>query len=214
MEKYLELRNKMVEEQLKKRGISDRHVLNAFLSVPRHCFVRDSEKHLAYGDHPLSIGEDQTISQPFIVALMTEALGLTGEEKVLEIGTGSGYQAAILADIAREVYTVERISPLGEKAREILHGLGYENIYFKIGDGTLGWKEEAPFDGIIVTAAAPRVPASLVEQLSPDGRLVVPVGSSFEQDLLLVTRDTEGEVKKQSLGGCRFVPLIENRDGD
>ncbi len=205
---FKELRQRMIEKQLKSRGIKDKRVLEAFLKVPRHEFVNKVDQHLAYGDHPLSIGEGQTISQPFIVALMTETLELGGEEKVLEIGTGSGYQTAILAELAREVYTVERVVSLGESARRVLSQLGYDNIYFKIGDGNVGWPEKTPFNGIIVTAAAPRTPDALLEQLAPGGRMVVPVGSGFEQDLMLFIK-REDRVEKQSLGGCRFVPLIE-----
>ncbi len=207
---FQEMRELMVREQLVVRGIKDEKVLEAFRSVPRHLFVPYSEQHLAYRDHPLGIGRGQTISQPYIVALMTEALGLEGGEKVLEIGTGSGYQAAILAEIADTVYTVERIMQLQETARKVLDLLGYSNIRFRIGDGTRGWPEEAPFDRILVTAAALKPPPSLLSQLSEEGgRMVIPAGNCWSQDLLLITREKD-DFKERVLCGCRFVPLIGN----
>lgn len=205
---YHEVRERMVKEQLVSRGIRDEKVLEAFRKVPRHRFVPPAEQHLAYRDHPLGIGQGQTISQPYIVALMTEALGLRGGEKVLEIGTGSGYQAAILAEIAGTVFTMERLPELIQKAKKALEELGYTNIYFHTGDGTKGLPEKAPFDGILVTAATSKPPPSLLAQLSEDGgRLVIPAGDCWSQELLLITRQKD-EFLKHSLCGCRFVPLI------
>ncbi|MBW2148847.1 MAG: protein-L-isoaspartate(D-aspartate) O-methyltransferase [Deltaproteobacteria bacterium] len=197
----------MLENQLISRGIKDQRVLNALRKIPRHLFVEEALHHQAYGDHPLPIGEKQTISQPYIVALMTEALELKGSEKVLEIGTGSGYQTAILAELADMVYSIERIPPLVYKARKTLDELGYFNINIRIGDGTKGWEEESPFDAIIVTAASPEVPRPLQEQLIVGGLMVVPVGGRYSQDLIKVERTEKGFVQ-QNLGGCRFVSLI------
>ena len=200
-------RELMVERQLVRRGISDPRVLEAFRKVPRHLFVPRGLQSSAYADHPLPVGEGQTISQPYMVALMTECLGLGEGERVLEIGTGSGYQAAILAELAAEVYTVERIAALSERAREILEKLGYTNIRFLVGDGTKGWPEHAPYDGIIVTAGAPRVPDPLVEQLAEGGRLVIPVGGSWAQELAVLRRTKRG-VTRRNVCGCVFVPLV------
>ena len=187
-EYWQRLRNEMVDSQLIPRGIHDELVLSAFRKVPRHCFVsKEVRRENAYSDHPLSIGKGQTISQPYMVALMTELLQLKGEEKVLEIGAGSGYQAAILAELAKEVYTVERIRPLMVKARNTLAELGYTNILFKAFDGTLGWKEYEPYDAIMVTAGAPKVPEPLLDQLAEGGRLIIPVGNRFSQELIKVT---------------------------
>ncbi len=197
----------MVEEQIVSRGIKDPRVIAAMKKVPRHLFVEEALQSQAYSDHPLPIGEKQTISQPYMVALMTEALQLKGNEKVLEIGAGSGYQSAILAELAERVFSIERIRALAIKARQLLYELGYINIEIKIFDGTYGWAEEAPFDGIIVTAGAPDIPQPLVDQLVMDGRLVIPVGDAYVQDLIRVTK-TKGEMKKEDLGGCRFVKLI------
>jgi protein-L-isoaspartate(D-aspartate) O-methyltransferase len=197
----------MVEHQLRGRGIRDPRVLGAFLSTPRHRFVKPTHTDQAYEDHPLDIGYGQTISQPYMVALMTEALGLIGAERVLEIGTGSGYQTAILAELSLEVLTVERIPELAAEAQRVLGELGFGNIRFRVGDGTLGWPEEAPFDRILVAAAAPAIPKPLTDQLAEGGRLVVPVGSRGSQDLTLIQRRA-GELHQQSLGGCVFVPLI------
>ena len=202
-----ELRKKMVEDMIISRGIKDKKVISAFLKIPREEFVPQELKEYAYIDSPLSIGEGQTISQPYIVALMTEELKLTGNEKVLEIGTGSGYQSAILAEIGCEVYSVERIESLAKKAESILKKLGY-NVKIKIGDGTLGWEEYSPYDRIIVTAAGPKIPETLLAQLSEnEGRLVMPVGDKFIQDLILVIKRGK-EIEKINLGGCQFVPLI------
>jgi len=187
--------------------ISDERVLDAVARVRRELFVPRSSRHLAYEDRPLPIGEGQTISQPFIVALMTQSLELVGTEKVLELGTGSGYQAAILAELAREVITVERLPKLALSARRTLNNLGYTNVKVHLAKRTLGWRAEAPYDAIVVTAAAPRIPKELMDQLVVGGRLVVPVGSRWEQDLLQVIKRKEGTTIK-NLTPCRFVPLI------
>lgn len=200
-------RKTMVETQLKPRGIKDRQILKAFMDVPRHEFVPDKYKDVAYEDHPLPVGEGQTISQPFIVAEMTKLLGVEKGDKVLEIGTGSGYQAAILASMGVEIYTVERNHSLAEKSSEILKKLGYIDIHIKEGDGTLGWPENAPYKGIIVTAASPKAPEPLIDQLDEDGRLVIPVGSRLSQ-ILKVYHKVEGKIAESSHGGCMFVPLI------
>ncbi|NPA15098.1 MAG: protein-L-isoaspartate(D-aspartate) O-methyltransferase [Deferribacteres bacterium] len=203
-----EERRKALVELLRKKGIRDERVLNAILRVPRHLFVPPELVDRAYDDRPLPIGKGQTISQPYIVALMTEALGIDEDSRVLEIGTGSGYQAAVLAEIAKDVYTVERIPELSERARKIIEGLGYKNVFFKVGDGTCGWPEHAPYDAIIVTAASPRIPKPLIKQLKVGGRLVIPVGNELTQELLRITKITEdGKVDIESLGGCVFVKL-------
>jgi protein-L-isoaspartate(D-aspartate) O-methyltransferase len=206
-DEYQSLRAHMVETQIRRRGITDPRVLQAMGKVPRHLFVSSYLKEQAYNDYPLPIGEEQTISQPYIVALMTEALELTGTEKVLELGTGSGYQAAILGELAREVFTIERLASLADQARRVLKSLGYDNVHVLTGDGTLGWPPEAPFDAILVTAGAPQVPQPLVEQLALGGRLVIPVGDQYSQTLTRVRQTTEG-LKSDYLGGCRFVRLI------
>ena len=208
---YDELRQRMVREQLISRGIKDKRVLEAFRRVPRHRFVTSGDTGQAYGDHPLPIGQDQTISQPYIVALMTESLQLRGHEKVLEVGTGSGYQAAILAELVPAVYTVERLPDLMEKARQVLDELGYSNIYYKAGDSAIGWPEESPFDAVLVTAAAKTIPQELTDQLAPGGRMVIPVGNSFLQELVLITREKTG-LRKEKLCGVRFVPLILDKE--
>jgi protein-L-isoaspartate(D-aspartate) O-methyltransferase len=200
-------RLKMVEEQIVFRGIKNAQLIAAMKKIPRHLFVEEALQNQAYNDHPLPIGEKQTISQPYMVALMTEALLLTGKEKVLEIGTGSGYQTAILAELSEKVFSIERIRPLAIRARKLLYELGYFNVEIKIFDGTFGWMEESPFDAIIVTAGSPDIPQPLIDQLAMGGRLVIPVGDAFVQDLFRVTRAEEG-VKKEDLGGCRFVKLI------
>ena len=202
-------RRQMVDRQLKNRGVKDARVLEAMADVPRHLFVDEALAHKAYGDHPVPIGENQTISQPFIVAQMTEALSLTGDERVLEVGTGSGYQAAVLAELSYRVYTVERIRSLMIRARTLLEKLGYRNILFKYSDGSVGWAEQAPFDAIIVTAGAPDVPQPLVDQLAPGGRLVIPVGRDrYAQSLLKIVKDAHGRTSRNYLGGCRFVDLV------
>ncbi|MBD3426001.1 MAG: protein-L-isoaspartate(D-aspartate) O-methyltransferase [Candidatus Omnitrophica bacterium] len=200
-------RKRMVDEQLLPRGIKDPRVIEAFLKVPREAFVPRPYNIASYADRPLPIGEGQTISQPYIVALMTECLGLSGGEKVLEVGTGSGYQAAILAEICAEVYTVERQERLLKRTRKLLDRQGYRNIHFMCGDGTLGWDEGAPYDGIIVTAAAPQVPERLKDQLAEEGRLVIPVGEQYSQVLSVVTR-RGNDFARENVCGCVFVPLI------
>jgi protein-L-isoaspartate(D-aspartate) O-methyltransferase len=200
-------RSKMVEDQIIPRGIKDARVIAAMRKVPRHLFVEEALQSQAYSDHPLPIGEKQTISQPYMVALMTEALQLKGKEKVLEIGGGSGYQTAILAELSEKVFSIERIRSLAIRARQLLYELGYYNVELKIFDGTYGWLEEAPFDAIIVTAGAPDIPQPLLDQLAMDGRLVIPVGDAYVQDLIRITKTEEGK-KREDLGGCRFVKLI------
>ena len=197
----------MVEDQIISRGIKDARVIAAMRKVPRHLFVEEALQSQAYSDHPLPIGEKQTISQPYMVALMTEALQLKGKEKVLEIGGGSGYQTAILAELSEKVFSIERIRSLAIKARQLLYELGYYNVELKILDGTYGWMEEAPFDAIIVAAGAPDIPQPLLDQLAMDGRLVIPVGDAYVQDLIRITKMEEG-TKREDLGGCRFVKLI------
>jgi len=197
----------MVEEQIISRGIKDAKLIAAMKKIPRHLFVEEALQSQAYTDHPLPIGEKQTISQPYMVALMTEALLLTGKEKVLEIGTGSGYQTAILAEMSEKVFSVERIRSLAIGARRLLYELGYFNVEIKIFDGTFGWMEESPFDAILVTAGSPDIPQPLIDQLGTGGRLVIPVGDAFIQDLFRVIK-TEAGAKKEDLGGCRFVKLI------
>jgi len=187
--------------------IRDERVLAAMAHIPRERFVPPGSQHLAYEDMPLPIGLEQTISQPFIVALMTEALELTGKEKVLEVGTGSGYQAAILAELARLVITTERLPALAEVARNVISNLGYTNIEVHVAEGTLGWQGEAPYDAIIVTAGAPRVPVDILTQLAIGGRLVIPVGSRYVQELYKITKHRKKNIV-QNLGGCRFVSLI------
>jgi protein-L-isoaspartate(D-aspartate) O-methyltransferase len=200
-------RQTMVEEQLKGRGIKDQRVLDAFLEVPRHKFVEEYMKYKAYDDYPLSIGYGQTISQPYMVAIMTETLSPKPGETILEIGTGSGYQAAILSRLCSTVYTIERISALASRARKLLDELGYFNVHISVGDGTIGLPQHAPYDGIIVTAGAPHVPEALMAQLNEDGRLVIPIGDQSIQDLKRITKTKSG-VKEESMGGCRFVKLI------
>lgn len=200
-------RNRMVDDQLIPRGISDPRVLSAMRKVPRHLFVEEALQDRAYGDYALPIGEKQTISQPFMVALMTEALELSGSEIVLEIGTGSGYQAAILAELSRQVYSIERIPSLALRAKKVIEDLGYKNVDIKIYDGTLGWEEKAPFDCMIVTASAPDIPKSLTDQLKLGGRLVIPVGTRHFQTLIKVVKKKDGLVK-MALTECVFVPLI------
>ena len=204
---YRLARERMVETQTKARGIKDERVLKAMLKVPRHLFVDEALRDQAYGDFPLPIGEGQTISQPYIVALMTEALELKGNERVLEIGTGSGYQTAILAELALWVYTIERFPTLLERAKKVLKELGYKNISFKLDDGTLGWKEAAPFDAIIVTAASPDIPLPLVEQLTEGGRMVIPIGDEFSQTLIKGVKKG-GKLHTKALEPVRFVKLV------
>lgn len=202
---FADRRREMVEHQIKGRGVVDQKVLTAMLRVPRERFVPEHLRERAYDDGPLPIGEGQTISQPYIVAYMTEQLRLKGGEKVLEIGTGSGYQAAVLAEIVREVYTIEIIEVLSLSAQKVLGDLGYKNIRFKVGDGYFGWKEQAPFDAIIITAAPFEIPSPLIEQLRVGGRLIAPVGDTY-QELLLITRTEEG-ILREPLIPVVFVPM-------
>jgi protein-L-isoaspartate(D-aspartate) O-methyltransferase len=204
---FQKARDRMIEHQLVTRGIHDVRVIEAMRKVPRHLFVDEALQDQSYSDHPLPIGEKQTISQPYIVALMTESLGLQGREKVLEIGTGSGYQAAILAELAGRVFSIERYPNLAYRSNQILQKLGYKNVIVRVADGTLGWPDEAPFDGIVVTAGTPKVPQPLVDQLSVGGRMVIPVGDRLSQELVLVERGREG-IRKTNLGGVRFVDLV------
>jgi protein-L-isoaspartate(D-aspartate) O-methyltransferase len=206
-DRYAAARRRMVEEQIVPRGIRSPWVIDAMGRVPRHEFIPGATSWDAYGDHPLSIGFGQTISQPYMVAVMTEAMDLMGTENVLEIGTGSGYQTALLAEGAAQVYTVERVAKLVDIARETLNRLGYGNIEYKAGDGTLGWPEHAPYNAIIVTAGGPRLPDALKDQLAEGGRLVMPVGGRDIQELLVYTRKgSEGSIRR--MGGCQFVKLI------
>lgn len=201
-------RKRMVETQIIAKGITDRRVIDAMLKLPRHLFVQEAMASQAYNDTSLPIGEKQTISQPYMVAIMTELLELAGNERVLEIGTGSGYQAALLSHLARRVYTIERIPSLASRARKLFDSLGLTNISMKIDDGSRGWASEAPFDAIIVTAGAPEIPRALVGQLSPEGRLLVPVGDQDSQLLTLVRRSADGDFTVEKSTPCRFVKLI------
>ena len=205
--KFDRQRADMVDKQIEARGIHDLNVLLAMRKVPRHLFVSEALMEQAYGDFPLPIGDHQTISQPYIVAEMTQALQLKTDDRVLEIGTGSGYQAAVLAEIVFRVYTIERIHSLFLKTRRLFDTLRYYNIVTRYSDGTTGWQDESPFDAIIVTAGAPRVPQTLIDQLAIGGRLVVPVGDRYSQDLIKITKDERG-IKETNLGGCRFVKLV------
>jgi protein-L-isoaspartate(D-aspartate) O-methyltransferase len=204
---FSKTRLKKVDEQVVARGIKDQRVIAAMRKVPRHLFVEEALQDQAYSDHPLPIGDKQTISQPYMVALMTEALALTGKEKVLEIGTGSGYQTAILAECAAKVFSIERIRSLAIRARKLLLDLGYFNVEIKFSDGTVGWNDESPFDAIMVTAGAPDIPRPLIDQLKVGGRMAIPVGDANIQDLIRITK-TEDGIKKEDFGGCRFVKLI------
>ena len=203
-----EERQRMVARQIQARGVKDPNVLKAMQTVPRHAFVRFLEQRYAYADSPLPIGFDQTISQPYIVAFMTEALQLKPNSRVLEIGTGSGYQAAVCAEIAEKVYTIEIVEGLAKRAKKDLEELGYSNIFTRFGDGFFGWKEEAPFDAIIGTAAAGRIPEPLIEQIKPGGRMILPYGSQGGfQYLVVVTKDKEGKIRKENVMPVRFVPM-------
>jgi len=205
--KYTRQREEMVRNQIEARGIKDPRVLAAFRKVPRHLFVSEALRDQAYGDYPLPIGEQQTISQPYIVAEMTQALVLDKNDRVLEIGTGSGYQAAILAQIVYRVYTIERIRSLHMQARSLFDKLHYHNIVTRYADGTKGWQSESPFNAIIVTAGAPEIPEVLVDQLVTGGRLVIPVGNQHTQELIKIDRD-KNNYQQTNLGGCRFVKLV------
>ena len=205
---YAQQRKEMIEHDIKGRGIKDKEVLEAMGKIPRQLFVEKSLMKRAYADHPLPIGEGQTISQPYVVALMTEALQLKPTDKVLEIGTGSGYQAAVLAEIVNEVYTIEIRKPLADMATERLEDLGYKNVKVKYADGYFGWKEYAPFDAIIITAAANHIPPPLIKQLNEGGRLILPLGSTlFYQTLTLVTK-RKGDLDVQQMGAVSFVPMV------
>ncbi len=207
MARYATIRERMVAEQLVSRGIGDVRLLAAMREVPRHCFIDDALRSRAYGDFPLPIAAGQTISQPYIVACMTEALALKGHEKVLEIGTGSGYQAAVLSRLCSQVYTIERMNVLLAGARRVFDQLNYFNIISKLDDGTMGWPEHGPYDAIIVTAGGPGVPQPLIEQLAENGRLVMPVGDQSVQDLQLVEK-VEGKTTIRHLVKVRFVDLV------
>lgn len=211
MDSYEHLRKRMVETQIKARDIYDQRVIEAMLKVPRHLFVSEAHKNEAYNDYPLPIGYGQTISQPYIVALMTQLLNLKGDEKVLEIGTGSGYQTAILAELSKEVYTIEIVRELSIRAQDVLNELGYKNIKFKIGDGYSGWKENAPFNGIIVTCGPEEIPQPLIDQLAERGRLVIPVGVLYQT--LTIVEKVEGKIKQWESIDCRFVPMIRKDPG-
>lgn len=202
-------RGRMVEEQIRARGVQDRRVLAAMLATPRHCFVPPKERPLAYADHPLPIGFGQTISQPYIVALMSELLKLTPKDKVLEIGTGSGYQAAVLAQLAGEVYSIEIVPQLGKRAARILIDSGYRKVSIRIGDGYKGWPESAPFNAIILTAAPEKIPPALTAQLAPGGRMVLPLGpNGGVQELIILRKNLKGQISRESLGMVRFVPMV------
>lgn len=205
---YSIARRRMVETQIVERGISDQRVIEAMHKVPRHLFVGEALRGHAYADGTLPIGEKQTISQPYTVASMSSALELKGDERILEIGAGSGYQTAVLAQLARRVYSIERITSLASRARRVLDQCGVTNVNLKVGDGTIGWKEQAPFDGILVAAGAPVVPADYLSQLEPGGRLVMPIGDMENQILLRVTKNSDGTFEEEQLMDCRFVPLI------
>jgi len=204
---FKSLQEEMVTQQIMRRGVVTPRVIEAFRKVPRHLFVPEEFWSHSYNDHPLPIGEGQTISQPYMVALMTDLLDLKKDEKALEIGTGSGYQAAILAELAKEVYTIERHKVLAERAEKLLKDLKYPNVKILVGDGTKGWKEFSPYQKIIVTASAPDVPEPLFEQLDETGKLVIPIGGRWSQDLILIEK-RKGKMIKRSICGCVFVPLI------
>jgi protein-L-isoaspartate(D-aspartate) O-methyltransferase len=204
---YADQRFSMIENQLRRRGIDDERVLNAMLRVPRHEFVPEAHRAQAYEDHPIPIGEEQTISQPFIVAASLKALALKGSESVLEVGTGSGYQTALLALLAKNVYSVERHASLAHAAERAMIRLGFANVQIAVGDGSQGWREHAPYDAVLVSAAAPSIPQSLLDQLSDSGKMVIPVGPAHSQQLQLI-RKFDGRHEIEILEGCRFVPLV------
>lgn len=205
-EKYAAERQKMIQEQLVARQIHDPRVLGAMRNVPRHLFVPDELKPNAYEDRPLPIGNNQTISQPYIVALMVQALELKGSEKVLEIGTGSGYETAILAELCAQVFSIERLEDLAVAAQALLDRLGYRNVSIRVGDGTMGWQEHVPFDAIVVSASSPQIPRPLLDQLAPNGIFVLPMGEEELQSLVLLRKNKDG-IKEEYLGECRFVKL-------
>ncbi len=204
-DRFKKMREKMIESQIRSRGIKDENVLKALDEVPRHLFVPEDLRERAYGDEPLPIGSGQTISQPYIVAYMTEQLDLQPEDRVLEVGTGSGYQAAVLSRLVDSVYSIEILPELSKQAQQVIRELGYENIYFRVGNGFYGWPEHAPYDAIIVTAAPGKIPDPLVEQLKEGGQMIIPVGDYF-QELYLLKKE-EGKIKKQKKLPVRFVPL-------
>lgn len=208
MKRFEIARKRMVQEQIIARGITSPRVIETLLKIPRHLFVQEAMADQAYNDGALPIGEKQTISQPYMVALMSELLELKAQDHVLEIGTGSGYQTAVLASLCRRVWTIERIRPLAMQARKVLDALHLLNVNIKVGDGTLGWPEEAPFDAILVTAGAPAVPEALAQQLAPGGRLVIPVGDEASQTILRIRKEADGSLTSETGVGCRFVPLI------
>ena len=197
----------MIEEQLVRRGITDERVIAAMRRIPRHLFVEEALRDRAYGDHPLPIGEGQTISQPYIVAQMTSLLALVGTEKILEVGTGSGYQTAVLAALARRICSIERLPSLASRARSLVEGLGITNVWIRVGNGTLGWPDEAPFDRILIAAGAPAVPPPLVQQLAEGGRMVLPVGDLTNQTLTVVEQGA-GTMQTTTWGDCTFVKLV------
>lgn len=205
---FAKMRERMVEEQLVRRGIKDAEVLRAMRTVERHLFVPEAHRGSAYNDYPLPIGEGQTISQPYMVALMTDLLDISKEEKALEVGTGSGYQAAVLSELAKEVYTIEIIEPLGKSADERLKKLGYHNVHVRVGDGYAGWPEKAPFDGIVVTCACPEAPGPLVEQLAEGGKMVIPIGKTLSYQTLVLFEKKKGKLHRMDITGCVFVPLL------
>jgi len=211
---FAQSRREMVERDLRARGIKDARVLQAMDSVPRHLFVEERQRPRAYEDRPLPIGEGQTISQPYIVALMTQLLDLTGSERVLEVGTGSGYQAAVLSLLAREIYTVEIVPPLADRARATLASLGYENVWVKVGDGFFGWEEKAPFEAILVTAAAKELPEPLWRQLREGGRLVMPIGGERQTQKLIRVRKINGKRQTEQITGVLFVPMTGAAQGE
>jgi protein-L-isoaspartate(D-aspartate) O-methyltransferase len=204
---FTKLRQVMVQEQIVRRGIANPDVIKAFLKVPRHLFVPGAEMNVAYEDYPLSVGLGQTISQPYIVALMTQALNITRNDKILEIGTGSGYQTAILAELGARIFSIERIPSLAQLANDILTSLGY-HATIHVGDGTCGWQDHAPYDRIIITAAAPAIAFVWVEQLNVGGKIIVPVGGRFNQELIIADKVSATQTKSEVLCGCTFVPLI------
>ena len=210
---YSAERERMVRDQIEARGIRDRAVLNALRTTPRHLFVAEALAKEAYADHPLPIGHSATISQPYIVALMTELLAPKPHHRVLEIGTGSGYQAAILSQLVRQVYSIELVPELAHSAAERLEVLGYRNVEVRQGDGYRGWREQAPFDGIILTAAPPEVPDALLQQLASGGRLVAPVGNILSQELVVLEKKSDGSLRRWSEGGVRFVPMRPGPSG-
>lgn len=209
---YSRLREDMVRQQIMARGVADPEVLEAMRKVPRHLFVPENYRDFSYRDHPLPIGQGQTISQPYVVAFMTEALDLKSTDRVLEIGTGSGYQAAVVAEIVKEVYTIEIIEELGKRARRTLEMLGYKNIRVKIGDGYKGWPEKGPFDAVIVTCAPERIPEALIEQLSDGGRMIVPVGRAGAVQRLVRAVKKKGKLETKEVMPVRFVPMVRGPD--